>query len=463
MSIAGFSQIALALAVAIVSAIGFVAIAHNLGMITLGGHGAMASAWVSEHWIWLLIFMIGAWVVEDGRDIRWRNLLSYEMWGRLTDNEMRELKNTLYFAACFLVLAIGPVLFELGVKKRYPFGDVPIPIVCIVTYAVGFLMMGLNAFLIPLSAHSVATHVRRCLLAGWAFIVSTIIWWGVIYPEPLVGRAWAVPVVAALLGYAIHDRFVRRFTSRPASPIGPVVQGERNGVQSLSWRQVVGTGHTKAGAHARSERFALNTALALGAAAGWWAGGIAGAGIAAFAGFWLVGLGLRNAPTPDFRGGWTPHTPTARERREDVEPVTRTEDCEAFLEVINNEIHFCIARGDKSVGPLPVVECVPWDSFSNFEEGSHKQWFRPRGEVDDRLDWGVIIAQSNVGRIIRVAESVYDHAGLIELLVTLQNTFITPREEMLRDFREPEPVDQTAQRQASRSDPASQEVPVAPF
>ena len=71
-------------------------------------------------------------------------------------------------------------------------------------------------------------------------------------------------------------------------------------------------------------------------------------------------------------------------------------------------------------GPLPSSERVPFDSFGNFEEGSHKQWFRPPGAVNATLDWGVIVAQSSVGRIVLVAKLLHEQAWLIELLVKLQ-------------------------------------------
>ena len=54
----------------------------------------------------------------------------------------------------------------------------------------------------------------------------------------------------------------------------------------------------------------------------------------------------------------------------------------------------------------------------------------------DLADWGVIVAQSSIGRIVLVAESLSEQAWLIELLVKLQNTFILPRDDMLQSLRE---------------------------
>jgi hypothetical protein len=152
-----------------------------------------------------------------------------------------------------------------------------------------------------------------------------------------------------------------------------------------------------------------------------------------------------------------PHQKSESERREEITPISRKEDCHAFLEERDGQIWFVVARGDKAVGPFAVVECEPWDSFDNFEEGSHKQWFRPRGVADDRLDWGTIIAQSRTGRVMRVAETLSDHAVLVELLITLQNTFIAPRAAMLREFNS------ARSRTGNTPQGAVSETPTVPF
>ncbi len=113
---------------------------------------------------------------------------------------------------------------------------------------------------------------------------------------------------------------------------------------------------------------------------------------------------------------------------------------------------------------MPIVESVPWESFGNFEEGSHKQWFRSRGNASELADWGVIVAQSSVGRVVNVAESVHSHAWLVELLVTLQNTFILPRDRLLREFHE---VDQKRRVHSAPSELEGQsavnDAPIRPF
>lgn len=160
-------------------------------------------------------------------------------------------------------------------------------------------------------------------------------------------------------------------------------------------------------------------------------------------GFMLAALigsfGLRGADKPVMQGDTlrlSPHTKTDEERLEESEPVTHYEICLAYLEVADDVIWFCVERGDFYTGQTSVVERVPWQSIGNFEEGSHKEWFRSRVDKRDVRDWGVIIAQSAVGRVLRVAESVDDRAWLIELLIKLQNMFIEPREAMLQAVAE---------------------------
>ena len=131
------------------------------------------------------------------------------------------------------------------------------------------------------------------------------------------------------------------------------------------------------------------------------------------------------------------YSKTDRDRREELTPVMRREDCEAFLEIRDDTIFFCVARGDGGQKPLPVVEVVPWVSFGNFEEGSHKQWFRSKGAPDQMPDWDVIIAQSSVPRVVNVAESMNDHASMVELLTLLQQNFAGPaRDKAISAFEE---------------------------
>jgi hypothetical protein len=111
--------------------------------------------------------------------------------------------------------------------------------------------------------------------------------------------------------------------------------------------------------------------------------------------------------------------------------VTRNEDCEAFIEIVNGVPMFSLARGDQKAGTMRVEDSVPWASFVNFEESSHRQWFRSRAAVDMLPDWGVIILQSSVGKVIRVAESVHEQAQLTELLVLLQRVFVEDRPRVL--------------------------------
>lgn len=213
-------------------------------------------------------------------------------------------------------------------------------------------------------------------------------------------------------------------------PFGDIVEGVKNGLPSLSWSQESGSDVTVGDAMTKGlwrfyVMFVIGFAI-IGYFSGKpqdaWGNAIFGAIAGALAGATGVGEGLKRY----------------QERHYSGTPLSGQEDCEAFIEFIGSEYWFCIARGDKRDGALPVVERVPWNSFSNFEEGSRGQWFRARGSTNELADWGVIIAQSTVGRVVKVAESVDDHASLVELLVKLQNLFITPRDATLRKLRDAE-------------------------
>lgn len=221
-------------------------------------------------------------------------------------------------------------------------------------------------------------------------------------------------------------------------PTGKIYKITYNGYPAVAWSQIVGTSQSVAGDDAAG-RFKLYLGLiAVGALIGL-SVGLEGMVLGAMLAAWLGGLGLRGAGKFVLQGealGFVDKPKTDEERREEITPVTMRQDCHAFIEEEDGELWFCVGRGDLNEGPLPTVERVPWDSVSNFEEGSHKQWFRGRGAPSELADWGVIVAQTSVGRVVKVGESVYEHAWLVELLVTLQNTFIAPRDEMIRKMHE---------------------------
>lgn len=284
---------------------------------------------------------------------------------------------------------------------------------------------------------------------------------------------WVAFGAGPFLVLAMLERFTGVVSSGSARDFGMVSEATRNDFPSLAWAQVVGTGESIGQNQDRMLRFVMPIMALAGAALGYYFGGWSWEGllIGAFVGGWFGSLAPRDAAVPDFRlpiqgSAGAPPTPrplTDQERQQLTQPVTRREDCEAFLEESGDALYFCVACGDKSKGVLPVVERVPWDSFINFEESSHKQWFRARGVASDMLDWGVIIAQSNTGRIVRVAESVHDHAGLIELLVKLQNTFVTGREVRLKVFRDAVKARSNVIGSGSPSGNPAQDVPVKPF
>lgn len=273
-----------------------------------------------------------------------------------------------------------------------------------------------------------------------------------------------IPIVVAVVALAFW--FVSRDKTFDDQSAGRVVEGTRSGHPLLAWSQITATGETAARSDTR-RRFRIYFGVIVAAAlAGLASGSTENALFYAMAAAWLGALGLRGAGNFAMRGetlAHVPHVKTDEERREELTPMTRREDCEAFVEEVDGTLWFCVARGTASEGQLPVVERVPFDSFGNFEEGSHKQWFRPRGSVNETLDWGVIVAQSSVGRIVLVAQSLGEQAWLIELLVKLQTTFIGPRDAMLRALKEAEQKRRAHDAPAGRPGASSDDAPIRPF
>jgi hypothetical protein len=222
-------------------------------------------------------------------------------------------------------------------------------------------------------------------------------------------------------------------------PVGTVTESQRGGLPALAWSQLVATNETVASQDANGRFNLWVGGIVIASVLGLLWGGWENMLMVGLVSAWLGAFGLGGAGTLQMAGQSlqaVPYAKTEGDRREERTPVAKREDCEAFLEVDDKGIWFCVARGDKTKGALPIVERVPWDSFGNFEEGSHRQWFRPRASMSELADWGVIIAQSSVGRVALVAESLHEQAWLIELLVRLQNTFVGPRESMLQAVRD---------------------------
>jgi hypothetical protein len=246
----------------------------------------------------------------------------------------------------------------------------------------------------------------------------------------------ALVVTALLWGQRVKS------ATTPKSKFNTMVAttSSRGGEPSLSWTQEVGTGETWADHGVRVEWSIMKFMMLGGTGIGFFSGGLQGAMIGGVIGALLAGMVPRDASMPILGGGGfaarAPRQVSEQQRRAEAAPITRFEDCEVFLERTPHKILFCIARGDTNDGPLPVVVKIPYDSFSNFEEGSHKAWFRERDAVDALPDWGVIIAQTVDGHVVRVAESVGSRAMLIDLLGNLQKTFIKPRPAMLLEFEE---------------------------
>lgn len=311
-------------------------------------------------------------------------------------------------------------------------------------FIVGMVMYKLWADGVRVSRNPVASATLADIAAMWLRLI--------IPPLVVGGITWLV---------------FRRQTSSDDETFGLIVEGRRNDSPMLSWSQERGTDDTLASQDAQGRFKLWMRFIAFGAIVGLSTGRIENLFLGAFAATWLGAFGMRGAGSLKMSGDTlqhVPYSPKPDDRREEMTPVTQREDCEAFLREHEGVIHFYLARGDKSKGPLPLAEAVPWDSFGNFEEGSHRQWFRSRGNPSELADWGVIIAQSSTGRVVRVAESVHSHAMLVELLVKLQNTFILPREKILQEFREAERKRRAQDEpQAIGDEPRVDDAPIRPF
>lgn len=241
----------------------------------------------------------------------------------------------------------------------------------------------------------------------------------------------------------------------PGRPFGAISEGVMNGLPSLSWSQEAGSDLTAGDAMSKGLLQVYGLFIFVAAIIGYfsgtpaeaWGNAILGGVVGLFAGLTGLGEGLKRS----------------QERIFSATPLSRQEDCEAFIEEAYGDYWFCIARGDKRNGALPVVERVPWNSFGNFEEGSRSQWFRLRGSPSELADWGVIVAQSSVGRVVKVAESLDNHASLIELLVKLQNLFVVPRDATLRRLREAERRNLPQSTRSLDQAPAANDVPIRRF
>lgn len=367
-----------------------------------------------------------------------------------------------------------------------------------VSAAIGFILGAFNYTFWHLSDFNLSQLARFAisLASGFSQFFGAIVFFCclvqlLLFSEPLseseevaanalgVGVAWTVLFIPSAgkpifyfsvllligglvwVGVAMWNR--HRNTPKP-EPVGIIVETKRNGLAALEWSQLVATDDTLASENARGRfQFYLGFVTVCTAFAFVATGDFEHTFIILILSGWFGLFALRGAGSLKMQGqtlGSVPHVKTEAERREEVIPVTKREDCQAYLEVADNQVWFCIDRGDKTKGPLTLAERVPWESFSNFEEGSHKQWFRGRGSVSDLADWGVIVAQSSVGRVVKVAESVHEQAWLVELLVTLQNTFIAPRDVMIRQMREAQQLRERAQRKSS--DPGSSDPGAVP-
>jgi hypothetical protein len=198
-----------------------------------------------------------------------------------------------------------------------------------------------------------------------------------------------------------------------------------NGLPYISWEQTAGSTETLA-QRSTSEFYVSFVALMLiGGASGFFLSKpetvFQNTLIGIFVGLLLGGQGLGQ-----FNKELTQH--------EKSKPVTREERCKVFVEEADSGLMLVVARGPGDCESLPIVDRVPLDSFSNFEEGSHRQWFRDRVGNAELVDWGVIVLQTRSGDVISIAESVDAQYELTKLLGLLQTHIVEPRDQLIERF-----------------------------
>lgn len=282
---------------------------------------------------------------------------------------------------------------------------------------------------------------------------------------------WAAWGLGPLVGLAVLSRWLGVSASDGSGgSVGVVSDGTRNGFALLAWSQEVGTGESKGQSGSRALGYVMLGTLLGGAAIGFFMGGWQSAAIGAFIGGWFAALAPREAAVPDLRfpmqgSAGTPRAPRAltdQERQQLSEPVTRREDCEAFLDASGEELLFCLARGDKSLGALPVVAAVRLKEMGHFEVGSHAEWLRSRALASDLRDWNIVFNETPAEGVIVIAESVHDKVWLTNLRARLALMFDgAAREKLLTAFAEER---EKMRAVASGSGPLSGgDVPVKPF
>lgn len=214
-----------------------------------------------------------------------------------------------------------------------------------------------------------------------------------------------------------------RSEAKSRMPVGTVSVYNSDGRSGLSWVQEVGTTATKASEHSR---LGLNLWVIVVAVAGVFGLVTSGAEDMFFyaiaAGF--IGLfGLRGVHATYANGGIQYSGLSEQERKDETIPITKREDCEAWVQLKDGEPVFHLARGDRLAGPLAVVAQMPLRELGSFEISTHSAWLRSPTEIDQRRDWGVIINETANSGVVVIAEWVHAPRWLTELRGMLSKSF----------------------------------------
>lgn len=229
--------------------------------------------------------------------------------------------------------------------------------------------------------------------------------------------------VAAIAGCLFFA--YRALVDKPIAILATPRIQHNNGLPSISWEQIAGSTETLADSRTSGFNGALVVFVLIGGLSGYFLSQpdnalrntLIGMATCLLLGFHALGR---------FASELTPN--------EKSSPVTRTERCRMLVEEGDGTLMFVIARGAGDSDDLPIVARLPLDSFSNFEEGTHKQWFRSRSTTAELNDWGVIVLQTRSGDVVPVAESVDAQYELTKLLGLFQMHIVEPREQLMQTF-----------------------------
>jgi hypothetical protein len=351
--------------------------------------------------------------------------------GTERDRESKSKYSSALVAAGFVGLLLRPTITKWIGNDGFvgPYGITNIASLASSFVFGSCLIIGLvSAVIRPLSAANIN-------LASNIAITSSILVWitpifFILRPRDTVGwvlwiafaLVWLL-VAAVLVSVCYQSIKAGSSNAKGRISVGTVSIYENNGLPGISWVQEIGTTATKASEHSR---LGLNLWAFVVALAGVFGLVTSGAEdmffYAIVAGFFGL-FGLRGVHATYANGGIQYSGLSEQERKDETIPITKREDCEAWVQLKDGEPVFHLARGDRLAGPLAVVAQMPLRELGSFEISTHSAWLRSPTEIDQRRDWGVIINETASSGVVVIAEWVHAPRWLTELRGMLSKSF----------------------------------------